>query len=326
MGDSEAPDRAKTRVYVRASVGVRLPDGLHFGTLKWVERDVLLLEVDAQAPVGTHAEVRLDLTPHSGTALVEGVCRASPAVAAGEMARLLVGIVKVAADDRKRFEAWLVHSARGGTLSDFSLVSTATDGDLSTMGHADAEAARKALENLDRKLGSASGPRRLPGVATSGGSVTPVGGGPGRDAMRTALRRALVGQSTAAGAPPPRTVPAAPPPAEKRATAGRSGDDPRWSVMRVGSTTFVEVAWTSPVALAFDWFNHLSQGRLELKGFDGGEVSGAVRAVLRHADIVVEATLAPLASGEEATAFRLELVPANAQMLRLVAEGAGRRR
>lgn len=76
---------------------------------------------------GDAVDVRFELSPVPGTALVSGMVSRRLLIAHGELPRYLIELVNVAEDDRERCGTWLEAARVGGTLSPFSGVSDVHD-------------------------------------------------------------------------------------------------------------------------------------------------------------------------------------------------------
>lgn len=111
------------RVDIRTAAAVRVGGVAAFGTLHWIAGDRLMIEVDGSFPAGEPAEIRLDLTPMPGTALVVGSVHRQLVTAEDEMERFVFRVVSVAEEDAERLTAWIAQVRVGGTVKDFSTLS-----------------------------------------------------------------------------------------------------------------------------------------------------------------------------------------------------------
>ncbi len=200
------------RLVVRSTVTVRSQSGMGAGSLLWIQGARVLVEVDHELFEGSQIDVKVDLSPVPGTALLTArVARSAPA-ATREMARYLLELIEVAKDDRQRWGTWLAAKVSGGTLSNLSDVKERGAGlDGGYVQQAERER-RAAVERLSRGTGSVSGgsgPRSTPSGSpptpsvASGGGTAPRSGsdswtnsdirevGSGRAAMREALKAAI---------------------------------------------------------------------------------------------------------------------------------------
>ncbi len=200
---------ASDRLVVRSSITVRSPSGMGCGSLLWIQGVRMLAEVDHELFEGSQIELKVDLSPVPGTALLTArVARGAPA-AAREMPRYLLELLDIAKDDRQRWGTWLAAKVAGGTLSNLSDVKergTGLDGGYAPQAERER---RAAVERLSR--GTTSGgpsPRSTPSGSPPTPSVASGGGPPrsgsdswtnsdirevgsGRAAMREALKAAI---------------------------------------------------------------------------------------------------------------------------------------
>jgi hypothetical protein len=368
-------------VHVRSSAAVRVPAGLIFGTLHWVEPAALMIEVDAEISVGETVDVRIDLSPHGGTALLEGCCRRVVPTAAGEVGRFVLGIQRMSEDDRRRFTTWLRQTSAGGTLSDFSLLSVASYADHGTMRQVAPSEQRQAMQRIDEKLARSDPGARPARDPFSGASSSLTENQAARAGLRNALRRAIAGESRAAGAPPPRpteagrpgssvppgspprtsvppgppprtgtsvppgspprlgtSVPPGPPPRPTPAAASGPGlaaalpggtsaqalataaaNDRRVVVSRIRDVVYIEVAWTSAEAFRFDWHQHLSLGRVELRAAGDYPSLPPVTGVLRFGSLILQIPMVPVQSHPGRARFNVEFSPGQVEELKRAA-------
>lgn len=198
------------RVVVRATITARTANGMSTGTLLWVQGARLLTQLDAVVEEGAEIDVKVDLSPVPGTALIRAVVGKCLPSTGREMPRYVLLVREVAEDDRGRWTTWLAARLSGGTLSN---VSDIRDGTARVAAGAERER-RAAVERLDRlsganrsvppggtRSGGPAGPAPGSATADSGRSVT-TGSNPltnsdihavgsGRAAMREALKAAI---------------------------------------------------------------------------------------------------------------------------------------
>jgi hypothetical protein len=115
------------RLDVQVSVAVRVGGTVAFGTLLWLDGGRLLIEVDGDFQDGETAEIRLDLTPLAGTALIHAQVHRQLVTAPDEMARFVFRPSTVADDDAERFQGWLGQMRVGGTVKDLSTLSNSRE-------------------------------------------------------------------------------------------------------------------------------------------------------------------------------------------------------
>lgn len=108
------------RVACSAAVAVGARGNMAFGTVRGVAGDRLVVEVDCDLAPEEVVELKIDLTPAPGTALVHGTVIRPLLVADGEAARYVVRADRVASDDVARCADWLEAIRLGGTMSTFS--------------------------------------------------------------------------------------------------------------------------------------------------------------------------------------------------------------
>lgn len=117
------------RYPVSAAASAKVDGLLIFGTLKAVQGERLQVELGADLEVGAALELRIELTPAPGTALLTGVVTRALLVAPGETQRYLIRVTDVAVGDQERCADFLTAVRNGGgTLSTFSGVSDVRDG------------------------------------------------------------------------------------------------------------------------------------------------------------------------------------------------------
>ena len=189
---------ASERVDVRVSAAVRSDSGVSFGTLRWVAGEQVLIEVDTDLAAGDAVEIRVDLSPTPGTALARCTNIRQLATTQGETCRYVLRIGDMPAEDRGRWLSWLRTIRRGGTLSDFGMLSTGSDPIAGGQAQASAAEVRAALGGMDSRR---SGQVPHSNTSVSSTRSDPYGNrsdvkeaGAGRAAMREALRKALSGQ------------------------------------------------------------------------------------------------------------------------------------
>lgn len=123
METYSTPPGAVENLRVGRAAAIQSGSTLAFGKVLTVSGKRWQLEVDIALEIGTRVEVRVELTPISGTALARGRVSHALPVADGEPARYFVEISEIAAEDRERCANWLDSVRTGGTLSTFSAVS-----------------------------------------------------------------------------------------------------------------------------------------------------------------------------------------------------------
>ena len=121
---TKRPRRSSRRaIQVDHSAAVQTDSTLVFGKITTVVNDRMYLEADVALERGSTIDLRFELTPLAGTALVRASVARVLAVAEGELPRYAVELVSIAEADRERCETWLESKRTGGTLSTFSGVS-----------------------------------------------------------------------------------------------------------------------------------------------------------------------------------------------------------
>ncbi|MFN7145075.1 MAG: hypothetical protein ACK4YP_14960, partial [Myxococcota bacterium] len=183
------------RIVVNTSIAVRSELGFYFGTMRTVEGTRAVVEIAAPLEDGEAIEARVTLSPARATALFRGHVARALVTAEGETPRFLLSLDDCNEDDRAPYEGWLRNVRNRGTFSNFDTV-------VSTHEHEGSRSSaeiRRALEQLSRRApGSSSvfGPDSdlitNPGVA-----------GPGRGAVRDALRSAIARTAAGRAAAPP---------------------------------------------------------------------------------------------------------------------------
>lgn len=113
------PD-AQERVVVNAAAAFRANGTTVFGRILAVTGQRISFEADIGDVAGAPLEVRVDLGPASGTALLHGTVVCKIAAAAGESSRYFAQLDEIQATDLERWQAWLGVAQSGGTLSMFS--------------------------------------------------------------------------------------------------------------------------------------------------------------------------------------------------------------
>lgn len=117
------PPGVSESLRVGRSAAVQSGSTLAFGKVLTVSGKRWQLEVDMALDIGTPVEIRVELTPISGTALARARVSHALPVADGEPPRYFVEVAEIAAEDRERCSNWLDSLRTGGTLSTFSAVS-----------------------------------------------------------------------------------------------------------------------------------------------------------------------------------------------------------
>lgn len=108
---------------VGRAAAIKSGSTLAFGKILTVSGKRWQLEADLPLEVGASVEIRVELTPISGTALAHALVSRVLPVADGEPARYFVEVSEIAPHDRERCSNWLESLRTGGTLSTFSAVS-----------------------------------------------------------------------------------------------------------------------------------------------------------------------------------------------------------
>lgn len=116
------------RVRVSGAASLQAGGTVVFGRIVAVSGLRLQVEADIDLPRGAAVNVRFELSPVPGTALVGGTVNRRLLIAHGETPRYLVEVTNVAEADRERCGTWLDAARIGGTLSTFSGVSDVRDG------------------------------------------------------------------------------------------------------------------------------------------------------------------------------------------------------
>ena len=116
------------RVRVSGAASVQAGTALAFGRIVAVSGLRIQVEADLDLEKGALVDIRFELSPVPGTALVSGTVRRRLLIAHGELPRYLIEIANVAAEDRERCGTWLEAARVGGTLSTFSGVSDVQGG------------------------------------------------------------------------------------------------------------------------------------------------------------------------------------------------------
>ncbi len=196
------------RVKLDTTAAIRAPQGFFFGKGMALHGDRLLVEVDASLEPGDAVEVRLTLAPTDSTALLDAQVVRALVTGAGETPRYAVHVVGVRAVDRPMLDAWVTNQRVGGTFSRFDLLSQAGH---DTMRGNTPEEVRAALARVAQRPGTVPA---NPSTRTLSGLSE---GGPGRDAMRDALRRAVLADAAQPVPTPPTTSAPRPPPARPAA-------------------------------------------------------------------------------------------------------------
>ena len=115
------------RVRATAATSIQVGGTVKFGRMVAVSGLRLQVEGDIEVTPGDAVELRFELTPVPGTALVRGRVQRLLLVAEGELPRFTVEIQDVAEEDRDRCGTWLEAIRTGGTLSTFTGVSDVRD-------------------------------------------------------------------------------------------------------------------------------------------------------------------------------------------------------
>ncbi|MBM4369164.1 MAG: hypothetical protein FJ102_23320, partial [Deltaproteobacteria bacterium] len=145
---------ATDRLVVRSAITVRSSIGMGAGSLLWIQGSRMLVEVDHDLHDAVEIELKVDLSPVPGTALLTARVERSAPAATREMARYLLELVEVARDDRQRWGTWLAAKLAGGTLSNLSDVKERGAGlDAGYVQQAERER-RAAVERLSRGTAS----------------------------------------------------------------------------------------------------------------------------------------------------------------------------
>lgn len=210
---SSVPGAAE-RIDVRVSAAVRTDSGVSFGTLRWVAGEQVLIEVDTDMHLGASVEIRVDLSPTPGTALVRCTVMRQLATAPGESSRYVLRNVDMPAEDRSRWLAWLRALRHGGTLSDFGMLSTGSEPIAGAQAQARASEVRAALDGMNaRRMGQGSASNPVSGARSDpfGNRSDVKEAGAGRAAMREALRKALSAQVPGGARPAASSAPASTP-------------------------------------------------------------------------------------------------------------------
>ena len=180
----------------------------------WVQGGRMLVQLDAEVDEGAEIDVKVDLSPVPGTALLRARVAKGVVGTGRELPRYILDLIEVASDDRGRWTAWLAAKLTGGTLSNVSGVSDRSTGSGSGYASVAERERQAAVARLDRLSGahrsvppgspsstppeptssvSSSGPR--PSSVTTGSNpltnsdIHAVGSG--RVAMREALKAAI---------------------------------------------------------------------------------------------------------------------------------------
>lgn len=312
------------RIDVNTAAAVRGDAGFHFGTLRYVQGERFVIELDAELDPGQEVEVRITLQP-VGTAFVRALVQRPLAVGKTEAARWVMQTVSIAPDDRARLAAWLHNKRSRGTLSNFDAISTAGSGNR-PMQQTSSTEVRAALQRLSqRSLGASSTPTDAPaadpyGLRSDIGTAPAAAAG-GRAAMRDALKRAatkppLGAAPPQAAAPPQVTAPRAPAvaPPDAPFTPTR---DPSYASTATRSATWLEVRWSSSELFAKDTRGLLVDPTLHLQPLPNAPLPDRdpVRVMLRHAELVVECGAVVKAHSPYGASYRLTLGDAERAMV-----------
>ncbi|MDP2309808.1 MAG: diguanylate cyclase [Pseudomonadota bacterium] len=114
----QAPSSSALR-NMNASIGIRAPDGMFFGTLQSIEGRRLLIELNADLVDGETVEARIVLVPSASSVLLTGRAERVSGEREGEVPRYLVHVVDLSPADQSRLASWCDFVLQGGTLSDF---------------------------------------------------------------------------------------------------------------------------------------------------------------------------------------------------------------
>ncbi len=115
------------RVRVSGAASMQAGGTVAFGRIVAVSGLRIQVEADIALQKGDAVDVRFELSPVPGTALVSGTVSRRLLIAQGELPRYIVDVENVADADRERCGTWLEAARIGGTLSTFSGVSDVHD-------------------------------------------------------------------------------------------------------------------------------------------------------------------------------------------------------
>lgn len=115
------------RVRVSGAASMQAGGTVAFGRIVAVAGQRIQVEADINLQKGDPVDVRFELSPVPGTALVSGTVSRRLLIAQGELPRYLIEVAAVAEGDRERCGTWLEAARTGGTLSTFSGVSDVHD-------------------------------------------------------------------------------------------------------------------------------------------------------------------------------------------------------
>ncbi len=193
------------RINVTTAVAVRAESGLFFGTLRWIEAERLLVEIDAEFEQGDELDVRITLAPTTSTALLNAVVARPLVTAKGESNRYILDIIRVTATEKVLLDDWKGNVGNRGTFSTFNTVVTSQRFGESSSAQSNAEV-RQALARMARRpppSGSKaySDAFELPSDIVTGGTSGSSRGAM-RDALKGAIARGAAGRAVASARPP----------------------------------------------------------------------------------------------------------------------------
>lgn len=298
------PDRSASpteTVLLRASTAIHSPNVSNFGTVAWVAGRELLLESDTALRVGEALELKVNLEPIPGCALLKGIVVRATSDGDSRRSGCIVHVASVSPVDKPAWEKLLAYRSRGTTAPPSRPESV--------------PAAAAASSAAGNSLAEGARLREATRLALKAALEAPQAKGAAEGTVKRRTREPeLIHRSPApaaapvpTAAPPPRPAPSAAAPAAPKAAptvsappkagpAIRSGGnaDVRWSATAAGGREYLEVVWQTPAAFAAAVRTQLAANVLTVQA-EGAQPPCVppIVAVLRFGALVVQTTATP---------------------------------
>lgn len=277
-------------VQLRASTAVHSGSGSDFGTVVTVKGRELLVETDSVLSVGEKLDLKVNLEPIPGCALVGGVVVRQVEAQQSRRRAYVVMVGTISPVDKPGWERLIAY--RSGQAP-----STAPGASAAPPSGESANGSPNALSQaaVQREATRAALKAALQTPATNSGTLKRRTREP--DVIQRAPAPAAPARAPAAASPQVAASPVAPAPAPRAAPAPRSGGsaDLRWSSISAGGRQYLEIAWQTPAAFIAAVRTQLAANVITLP-YDGDQappLAPPIVAVLRFGSLVVQTTAAP---------------------------------
>lgn len=279
-------------VQLRASTAVHSASGSDFGTVVTVNGRELLLETASVLSVGEKLELKVNLEPIPGCALIGGVVVRQVEAQQSRRRAYVVMVGAISPVDKPGWERLIAY--RSGQAP-----STAPGASAAPPSGESANVGPNALSQaaVQREATRAALKAALHAPVMNSGTLKRRTREPEVIQRAPAAPAPARASAPAAASPQVAASPVAPAPAPRAAPAPRSGGsaDLRWSSMSVGGRQYLEIAWQTPAAFIAAVRTQLAANVLTLP-YDGDQAppfAPPIVAVLRFGSLVVQTTAAP---------------------------------